>query len=333
MKLRLLAFTQRGYDLARTLGAELGGEVSRCGRDCTLEEWTAEGFRTGEPLIFVGAVGIAVRAIAPFVKSKTSDPAVVAVDEGGTYAIPLLSGHLGGANDLARQIATACQAQAIITTATDVHGLFPVDQWARRQGLRVENPERIKLVSSKVLAGEPILVKSAWPIAGTPPAGVQQTQEEPCDVDISCRPVLGNALHLVPRAAVLGVGCKRGTQQQSLEQAFARLLAREELSPLAVRKVCSIDLKQDEPGLLAFCDEHGLPLETYSAGELAAVPGDFPVSDFVRRVTGVDNVCQRAAALGSAGGSERLLGEKYQRNGVTMALALGEPTLDWRIYE
>lgn len=333
MKLRLLAFTQRGYDLARGLGEKLGGQASRCGRDCTLEEWTAEGFRSGEPLVFVGAVGIAVRAIAPFVKSKTSDPAVVAVDEGGTYAIALLSGHLGGANDLARQIAGVSQAQAIITTATDVHGLFPVDQWARRQGLRVENPERIKLVSSKVLAGEPILVRSAWPIAGTTPAEVQQTREEPCDVDISCRPGLGNALHLVPGVAVLGVGCKRGTPQQALEQAFANLLAREALSPLAVGKVCSIDLKKDEPGLLAFCDEHSLPLETYSAGELAAVPGEFPASDFVRRVTGVDNVCQRAAALGSAGGAERLLGEKYQREGVTMALALGEPALDWRIYE
>ena len=333
MKLRLLAFTQRGYDLALRLGEKLGGQASRCGRDGTLEEWTAEGFRSGEPLVFVGAVGIAVRAIAPFVKSKTSDPAVVAVDEGGTYAIALLSGHLGGANDLARQIAGVSQAQAIITTATDVHGLFPVDQWARRQGLRVENPERIKLVSSKVLAGEPILVKSAWPIGGTAPAGVQQTREEPCDVDISCHPGLGNALHLVPRVAVLGVGCKRGTPQQALEQAFANLLAREELSPLAVGKVCSIDLKKDEPGLLAFCEAHSLPLETYSAGELAAVPGEFPASDFVRRVTGVDNVCQRAAALGSADGAERLLGEKYQREGVTMALALGEPALDWRIYE
>lgn len=333
MKLRLLAFTQRGYDLARGLGEKLGGQASRCGRDCTLEEWTAEGFRSGESLVFVGAVGIAVRAIAPFVKSKTSDPAVVAVDEGGTYAIPLLSGHLGGANDLARRIAGVSKAQAIITTATDVHGLFPVDQWARRQGLRVENPERIKLVSSKVLAGEPILVRSAWPIGGTAPAGVRQAQEEPCDVDISCRPSLGNALHLVPGVAVLGVGCKRGTPQQALEQAFVHLLAREELSPLAVGKVCSIDLKKDEPGLLAFCEAHSLPLETYSAGELAAVPGEFPASDFVRRVTGVDNVCQRAAALGSAGGAERLLGEKYQREGVTMALALGEPALDWRIYE
>lgn len=333
MRLRLLAFTQRGYDLACALGEKLEGEASRCGQGCTLDRWTAEGFRFGESLVFVGAVGIAVRAIAPFVKSKTTDPAVVAVDEGGNYAIPLLSGHLGGANDLARTIAEVCGAQAVITTATDVRGCFPVDQWARCQGLRVENPEKIKVVSAKALAGEAIFLKSDWPIEGMLPAGVKFTVEENCDVEVSCRLGGGTALHLIPPAAVLGVGCKRGTSLQALEEAFASLLAREGLGPLAVGKVCSIDLKQEEPGILAFCQAHNLPLETYSAGELAAVPGDFPTSDFVQKVTGVGNVCQRAAALGSAGGAQRLLGEKYQREGVTMALALGAYPLDWRIYE
>lgn len=331
MKPRLLAFTDRGYALARTLGEKLGGAVSRCGRGCTLESWTQEGFRTGESLIFVGAVGIAVRAIAPFVKSKTTDPAVVAVDEGGRYAIPLLSGHLGGANDLARTIAGVCGAQAVITTATDVRGLFPVDQWARRQGLRVENPEKIKKISAKVLAGETIAIKNDWPIVGMPPAGVKLTEEADCDVEVSCRLGGGAVLHLIPPAVVLGVGCKRGTSLQALEEAFAALLTREGLSQLAVGKICSIDLKQDEPGLLAFCEAHGLSLKTYSAGELAAVPGDFPASDFVQKVTGVGNVCQRTAVLGSGGG--KLLGEKYQREGVTMAMALGAYPLDWRIYE
>ena len=331
MSCRLLAFTGRGYELAQTLAEGLGGAASRCGEGCTLEGWTEEGFRAGEDLIFVGAVGIAVRAVAPFVKSKAADPAVVAVDEGGNYAVPLLSGHLGGANDLARSIAAVCGAQAVITTATDVRGLFPVDQWARRQGLRVENPENIKLVSAKVLAGERIYVKSSFPISGAPPEGVALTGGEGCDVEVSCRSGGGAALHLVPPAAVLGVGCRRGTSLQALEEAFARLLAREGLSPLAVGKVCSIELKMDEPGLLSFCRARSLPLEAYSAQKLAAAAGDFPHSDFVEKVTGVGNVCQRSAVLGSGGGA--LLGEKYQREGVTMALALGDVSLDWRIYE
>ena len=126
-----LAFTAKGEALARRLAEALPGSVSRCGRDVTLKGWTAEHFAQDEALIFVGAVGIAVRAIAPHCRSKAADPAVVVVDEGGNFAVPLLSGHLGGANALARALAKACGAVPVITTATDVNGLFAVDLWPR----------------------------------------------------------------------------------------------------------------------------------------------------------------------------------------------------------
>ena len=128
-----LAFTAKGEALARRLAEALPGSVSRCGGDVTLKGWTAEHFAQDEALIFVGAVGIAVRAIAPHCKSKAADPAVVVVDEGGNFAVPLLSGHLGGANALARALAKACDAVPVITTATDVNGLFAVDQARQRR--------------------------------------------------------------------------------------------------------------------------------------------------------------------------------------------------------
>ena len=103
-----LAFTAKGEALAHRLAEALPGSVSRCGGDVTLKGWTAEHFAQDEALIFVGAVGIAVRAIAPHCRSKAADPAVVVVDEGGNFAVPLLSGHLGGANALARALAKAC---------------------------------------------------------------------------------------------------------------------------------------------------------------------------------------------------------------------------------
>ena len=118
-----LAFTAKGEALAHRLAEALPGSVSRCGGDVTLKDWTAEHFAQDEALIFVGAVGIAVRAIAPHCRSKAADPAVVVVDEGGNFAVPLLSGHLGGANALARALAKACGAVPVITTATDVNGL------------------------------------------------------------------------------------------------------------------------------------------------------------------------------------------------------------------
>ena len=152
-----LAFTDTGLALAKRLAAALPGSVARCGQDGTsLAEWTGVQFVQSDALIFVGAAGIAVRAIAPHCKSKTTDPAVVVVDECGRFAVPILSGHLGGANDLARAIAAVCGAVPVITTATDAHGIFAVDEWAKHQNCMVLEPERIKLVSGKLLAGQPV---------------------------------------------------------------------------------------------------------------------------------------------------------------------------------
>ena len=174
MSCAYLAFTARGEVLARRLAEALPGSVSRCGGEVTLKGWTAEHFAQNEALIFVGAVGIAVRAVAPYCKSKASDPAVVAVDEGGQFAVPLLSGHLGGANALARALAEVCGAVPVITTATDVNGLLAVDLWAKAQGCTLLEPERIKRVSGALLAGQTVRYWSAWPVAGEAPAGVER---------------------------------------------------------------------------------------------------------------------------------------------------------------
>ena len=133
-----LAFTEKGMALAHRLARALPGSVSRCGAGgVRLAEWTSTQFAQADALIFVGAVGIAVRAIAPHCKSKATDPAVVVLDECGRFAVPLLSGHLGGANALARALAEACGAIPVITTATDANGVFAVDEWAKAQGCAV----------------------------------------------------------------------------------------------------------------------------------------------------------------------------------------------------
>ena len=314
MNLEYLAFTAQGMELAAALARALGGTPARCGAPEGLASWTARAFRQAEGLVFVGAAGIAVRAIAPHVRSKAADPAVVVVDEAGRFAIPLLSAALLG-------------GQAVLTTATDVRGAFAVDAWARHQGCAVVNPAAIRRVSAKLLAGQAIALRTDWPPAGEPPPGVLLTQGADCDVRVTLRPGQTDALVLVPRIAVLGVGCRRGTPQAALEAAFSALLARGDLCPQAVRKACSLDRKQDEPGLLAFCRAHGFPLETFSAPALRAVPGDFAASPFVERVTGVDNVCERSAVLGSGG---EILVKKQAGNGVTMALALAPYSPDWR---
>ena len=172
MQVRIISFTDRGQQLAELLADRLCGTATRCGRECSLVEWVRDAFDSADALIYVGAVGICVRTIAPYIKSKTRDPAVVVIDETGKYVIPVLSGHLGGANDLARRIARLTGAEPVITTATDLAHAFSVDAWARIQGCVVENPGRIKAVSSKILAGDDIVIASDFPISGEVPEHV-----------------------------------------------------------------------------------------------------------------------------------------------------------------
>ena len=323
-----LAFTAKGLALAQKLAAAYPGSVARCGHapgQVGLADWTARQFAGSDALIFVGAVGIAVRAIAPHCQSKASDPAVVVLDECGYFAVPILSGHLGGANNLARALAAVCGAVPVITTATDANSVFAVDEWAKHQNCAVLEPERIKLVSGALLAGREVHFTSDWPIAGTPPAGLTESADAP-DFALTLCPA-GDALHLVPRIGVLGVGCRRGTSAGTLEEAFAAFCAANRLALQCITAAASIDLKQNEAGLLAFCQNHGWPVEFFPAEALRAAPGSFTPSAFVQSVTGVDNVCERSAVL-AAGGP--LVFHKYARTGVTFALAVRPFAPAWR---
>lgn len=325
-----LAFTSKGLALARKLAAAQPGAVARCGENgVTLANWTAAQFAQSDALVFVGAVGIAVRAIAPHCRSKATDPAVVVLDECGRFAIPLLSGHLGGANDLARRLAKACGAVPVITTATDANGVFAVDEWAKHQHCLVAEPARIKKVSSALLAGRTVRFASDWPIQGTPPAGVEPAGDAAqASFALTITPTMtSNALHIIPRIAVLGIGCKRGTPADKLADAFAAFCAETKLAPQSIAAAASIDLKKDELGLAEFGQKQGWPVTFYTADELRAAPGQFAHSDFVQSITGVDNVCERAAVL-AAGGP--LVFHKFARTGVTFALAARPFAPDWR---
>ena len=327
MNLFFIAFTDRGKALADTLAAGLDGESIRCGEPLGIREWTSAHFQAGNSLIFVGAVGIAVRSIAPYVQNKATDPAVVVVDERGHFAIPILSGHLGGANDLARTIGRTCGAVPVLTTATDVNGVFAVDEWAKRQNCVIPDAGKIKQVSALLLSGGTVRVRGDWPIRGDPPSGVCMTVEKDCDVLLSLRTRGRDVLRLFPRIAVLGVGCRRDIPQDAIEAALTAMLGKSSLHEQAICAVATIDLKKDEPGLLAFCTAHHLPLYTYSAAQLQKASGNFTASALVERVTGVDNVCERSAVL-AAGGALRW--KKNAGNGVTMAVALKPYQPDWR---
>ena len=252
------------------------------------------------------------------VKSKLTDPAVIAVDELAGFVIPLLSGHIGGGNALALQLADFLGAVPVITTATDINRKFSVDAWAARQGLYIASLSAAKHISARILEAQ-VPICSDFPIVTALPEGTAEGASGEIGICISCgkREPFDETLLLVPPVLHLGIGCRREIPCQTIEDAVNLVCRENGIHPKAIRQVASIDLKADEAGLLEFCEKRGLPAVFYSAQELKSLPGEFTPSERVLRVTGVDNVCERAAMMGA----ETLLVRKTAMNGVTVAIA------------
>ncbi|MCD8354891.1 MAG: cobalamin biosynthesis protein [Clostridiales bacterium] len=328
MSLVLTAFTRRGTALACRIASALGGQVCtlpKFHREGTatyssLSQWTGEHFTAGDDIIFVSAVGIAVRAIAPYLQDKFTDPAILAVDEAGQFVVPVLSGHVGGANRLARQVAQTIGATAVISTATDVNGRFAVDEWAAAQGLPITDRAAAKAISAALLAGEPVGFTSEFPHDPLP-EGVTEGTFNP-GFAVTCRAddaFPAGTLMLHPKVLAVGIGCKKNLPPERVTETVVDLFRRRGLALESVYCLASIDLKREDAGIQLLAERLNVPCRFYTAKELAAAEGDFPGSAFVRSVTGVGSVCDRAACLEAEGGP--LLVEKTACDGITVAVA------------
>ena len=288
--------------------------------DMDLAIWTKEAFEGHIPLVFICATGIAVRTIAPYVTNKLSDSPVIVIDELGKNVIPILSGHYGGANDIANTLAKALNAGLIITTATDVNNVFAIDVFARENGFKIINKDGIKDISKKVLNGGKISIKTKIDnnIVGQIPKEVEIVEKGKADVTISDETSAG--FTLIPKRLVLGMGCKKGKSFKELltfvtcEYSIEYL--RENLYAIA-----TIDVKENEIGLIKLAQFFGAKFLTYTSKELQQVKGDFPASEFVKDTVGVSNVCERAAVLGAGLSTRNLVLEKTADNGMTLAAA------------
>ncbi|EGD48942.1 Cobalamin synthesis G-like protein [Ruminiclostridium papyrosolvens DSM 2782] len=337
MKITLAAFTKQGGKLCLNLQQKLNTqgydargyskyqlEGAQVLKD-SLAEFTRKAFEVSDAIVFIGAAGIAVRAIAPFVTSKDCDPAVLVIDERGKYVIPILSGHIGGANELASIIAKVLNAQAVITTATDINGRFAVDSWAVNAGCQIMNINMIKKVSAAILNGEKVGLHSDFPVEGSLPDNVIMSDSTKVGICISdnSKQIFSETLQLMPKQYVLGIGCRRNTKYSELLNFVNFILDINGISPHAIEAIASIDLKSNENAICSLSADWKIPFHTYSANELAELPGDFSKSDFVKEITGVDNVCERAAVKANNG---RLVVPKCSWDGITAALS----KKDWR---
>ncbi len=291
----------------------------------SLFSWTQNCFFYKRPVIFIGACGIAVRAIAPFVRDKLQDIPVLVVDEAGQFVIPLLSGHFGGACELAEEIAGIMGMTAVITTATDVNQMFAVDVFARQNHLVICNREGIKEISAAVLAKEKVSFAIDGSYEGRLPEELTLAKPGEKNVSILLSPYekeeITAVLYLVPRVFVIGIGCRRGKTAAEIEAAVDEYLKQTKIRAEAVAGIASIDVKKEEKGLCELSENYDWRFQTFSKEELESVPGDYKASSFVKSMVGVDNVCERAAMAACKEGAELVLGKQVQ-NGITVAIAM-----------
>ncbi|MCL1811660.1 MAG: cobalt-precorrin 5A hydrolase [Methanomassiliicoccaceae archaeon] len=344
MKIRIIAFSKRGCVLAQDIGRVLTEHscelYSKTAADAAgteevkgpVSEWTKGSFASSDAIVFIGAAGIAVRYIAPYLKSKTTDPAIVCIDDAGRFVIPLLSGHIGGANELAKRIAEGIVAVPVITTATDIRGRFAVDSFAVKNDLHIGNMQVAKEISSLIVDDKRVGLVSEVLISGGIPPELDLGGNEETGIFISHRMEKGpfrRTLKLTPRCHVLGIGCRRGTSKENIETFVKEVLEKEDISIKSVRAVASIDLKNDEKGLLEFALKIKAEPVFFSSDVLASLPDKgFTPSERVKKITGVDNVCERAAFAASNDGEIVL--KKTSRDGMTLSIVREKVCLDMK---
>lgn len=331
MKTSIISFTNQGGVLRDKLSEIMGKQgftiiSSVDGRDenITLKEWTKKEFNTSEVLIFIGACAIAVRSIAAYLNNKTSDPAVIVIDEKANFIIPILSGHIGGANEIAFKISNFIGGTPVITTATDINKKFAVDVFASKNNLIIENMKCAKEISAAILNDEKIGFKCQLEILNELPRDLVLNLEPEYGINISINEEypFDKTLLVVPQIVTLGIGCKKNTSAQTIEDAVIEFLKENGISLKSIKNIASIDLKKEEKGLLEFIEKFNFSSKFYSSLELENVHGTFSNSEFVNSITGVSCVCERAAVKGSENGE--LIINKTIKKGITIAVALGK---------
>lgn len=331
-RLQELGYACKGYVLSRFLN-EVQEVPGLCPISGTLNDWTGQQFGQVGGLIYIGAAGIAVRAIAPFLKDKMTDPAVVVLDEQAQFAVSLLSGHIGGANELTSLVSEITGAVPVITTATDVNRKTAIDVWAKKRGLMLSDRILAKDVAAALVAEEVVGFYSDYPLNEPIPEGFIKGELGRLQVWLTAHVVPGpehmvswfcNAdsriLRLIPCSLAVGVGCRKGVSAAVIETQIRQVFDKANLDVRAIAGLFSIDLKQQEEGLLKAAEELQVPFCTYSAEILQNITESVTSSVFVQAITGVDNVCERAALAGAGPGAE-LLVCKQAGDGVTVAVA------------
>lgn len=290
-----------------------------------LSQLIKEIFYMIDGIIFVSAVGIAVRAISGFVRSKITDPAIIAIDESGRFAVSVLSGHLGGGNELTEFIANVTGACAVVTTATNTGKKFSPDSFAAANFLHICSMDMVKKIAASVLNDVKIGIDSDYPYKNKHFDTDNNSDYGICISDDTSKKPFKYTLNLSPKKISVGIGCKKNLDSEIFENFIIKMLASESIELKNVRCISTIDIKRNETAVIRFCRKYAIPLNFYSSQQLMNVKGRFSESEFVKMVTGVDNVCERSAVVGGG----RLIVKKHSENGMTFAAAENDVDIDF----
>lgn len=340
-KMAIVCFTPRGKVLAERIMSvwtspvlEADWNIEFIYKPVPFRGWMQEHFQELDALVFIGAMGIVVRDMAPCLKSKLTDPAVVVLDEKGQFVISVLSGHIGGGNAMTLELASRLKATPVVTTSSDVNGKIAIDMFAQKNNLYISSMKQAKLCASEIVSGNKTGFFCDGQIVGEVPLELSGGADASFQVVVtpSVRAINEKELHLVPKAYVLGLGCKKNTSWQQIDARVREELAKLQIDIRSVKSMASIDIKKEEAGLLTFAHNRKIPITFYTAEELAKLEGSFTPSKFVSSVTGVENVCERAAfMLALENGAKELefamVLPKSAKDGVTVAIM----KLDWSV--
>ncbi|MBN2897628.1 MAG: cobalt-precorrin 5A hydrolase [Clostridia bacterium] len=340
MSISIFSVTKGGYQLSKQLkafypSAELYvsakvGQAPDHLMDGTLKDCVQVAFKRDSAIIFVMATGIVVRSIAPYLQHKTEDPAVLVIDEKGDYIISLLSGHIGGGNALALDVAQKLGGQAVVTTSSDVQHKIAVDVLAVKNGFVIDSIHQAKVMASAIVNGEPLVLATDGKVQIDLDAQWRQLDMtefqkalsgmESAVLLISNRVCnIPPTLQLIPKNLVLGVGCRRDTPKEHLMAAVEKALKECGRDRRSIRMIATVDVKADEKGLVETAEALDVPLEIIERTRIKVIENQFVGSDFVEKTIGVRAVCEPAAQLGS-GKSGRFIMEKTPFDGITIAI-------------
>lgn len=348
-KIAFLAVTRKGAELGRVLRNALGGDLflpERYARDPDREmayrpplaSLVEKLFPRFTHLVFIASTGIAVRCIAPLLKDKGSDPGVAVVDESGLHVISLVGGHRRDVNGLVREMAMLIGGDPVVTTASDLRGMIPLDTWMKNHGWRWRNEDQLPGILVGLLEGETVGVFQEAgedvlsSVLSSSPVFPFLSLEEALSSTLERKVIISDRrldllapkggrgfFWAIPRSLIIGIGCRRRTSRQELEEAVSRCLLENRLCEESILAVATLDLKWSERGLLEFALSRDLDILFFSPEELEAVPAPSPPRKRTVELVGTSSVCEKAAL--HACGDGELVVPRTSFGRITVAVA------------